>query len=111
MASGLLVSMLAYQFVKGYDKIIHHGNTLQAPMFPDTSTDAIGTFHIPTNTAIDKQLIVGSSIYGIGWGIAGLCPATALCLIAAGYPQVLSLWGPANIIGSILGNKAKELFI
>ncbi|MFM6957655.1 MAG: DUF6691 family protein, partial [Acinetobacter sp.] len=29
---------------------------------------------LPMNTHIDKKLIVGSSLFGVGWGIAGICP-------------------------------------
>ena len=36
---------------------------------------------LPTNTQIDQRLIVGAFIFGIGWGIAGICPAPALTLI------------------------------
>ena len=31
-------------------------------------------FHLPRSTNIDMLLIVGSALFGIGWGMAGLCP-------------------------------------
>ena len=31
-------------------------------------------FHLPDNIFIDRTLIVGSAIFGVGWGLAGLCP-------------------------------------
>lgn len=31
-------------------------------------------FHLPDNIFIDRRLIVGSVIFGVGWGLAGLCP-------------------------------------
>lgn len=43
---------------------------------------------LPMNTHIDKKLIVGSSLFGVGWGIAGICPAPAITLIGLGYSQV-----------------------
>ena len=30
--------------------------------------------HLPDNIFIDRRLIVGSAIFGVGWGLAGLCP-------------------------------------
>ncbi len=42
---------------------------------------------LPMNTHIDKNLIVGSSLFGVGWGIAGICPAPAITLIGLGYSQ------------------------
>lgn len=44
---------------------------------------------LPMNTQIDQRLIVGSFIFGIGWGIAGICPAPALTLIGLGHFEAL----------------------
>ncbi|HGH1346176.1 MULTISPECIES: DUF6691 family protein [Acinetobacter] len=44
---------------------------------------------LPTNTQIDQRLIVGACIFGIGWGIAGICPAPALTLIGLGHFEAL----------------------
>ena len=43
---------------------------------------------LPISTQIDKKLIVGSTLFGVGWGIAGICPAPAITLIGLGYFQV-----------------------
>ena len=42
---------------------------------------------LPKNTQIDKSLILGSVVFGIGWGIAGICPAPALTLVELGHYQ------------------------
>ena len=34
-----------------------------------------GAVDLPTAQAIDAPLVVGSAIFGIGWGLAGVCPA------------------------------------
>jgi uncharacterized membrane protein YedE/YeeE len=34
-----------------------------------------GAIDLPTAHAIDAPLVVGSAIFGIGWGLAGVCPA------------------------------------
>lgn len=44
---------------------------------------------LPTQTRIDKKLIIGSALFGIGWGIAGICPAPSLTLIGLGHYQIL----------------------
>lgn len=38
---------------------------------------------------VDANLVVGSLIFGIGWGIAGICPAPSLTLIGLGHYQAL----------------------
>ena len=36
------------------------------------------TFDLPTNNAIDKPLVIGAVLFGVGWGLAGLCPGPAV---------------------------------
>jgi len=35
-------------------------------------------FHLPTAKEIDKSLILGAAMFGVGWGIAGLCPGPTI---------------------------------
>lgn len=44
-----------------------------------------GTFRLPVATEIDRRLVVGSLVFGAGWGLAGFCPAPALVVTGAGY--------------------------
>ena len=44
---------------------------------------------LPSNHKIDFKLISGSLLFGIGWGIAGICPAPSFTLIGLGHYQVL----------------------
>lgn len=43
----------------------------------------------PQNRSLDSKLILGSLIFGAGWGIAGICPAPSFTLIGLGHYQVL----------------------
>ena len=36
------------------------------------------TFDVPTNRQLDARLLIGSGVFGVGWGIAGFCPGGAL---------------------------------
>ena len=45
-------------------------------------------FMVPTRRDIDARLVVGSGLFGIGWGITGLCPGPALASVAAGSLSV-----------------------
>src|SRR5690606_23172637 len=44
---------------------------------------------LPSNNKIDSKLIIGALIFGVGWGIAGICPAPSFTLIGLGHYQVL----------------------
>jgi uncharacterized membrane protein YedE/YeeE len=44
---------------------------------------------LPTDTRLDRRLILGSLAFGIGWGMAGLCPGPALVSMAAGQGKAL----------------------
>ena len=47
-------------------------------------------FHLPeSNTAITPQLVLGSVLFGIGWGLAGYCPGPAVVAIANGTASIL----------------------
>jgi uncharacterized membrane protein YedE/YeeE len=36
------------------------------------------SFHISKNTSVDKPLLLGAAIFGIGWGMSGYCPGPAV---------------------------------
>lgn len=42
------------------------------------------TFYLSTKTAIDKPLLIGAAIFGIGWGITGYCPGPAVAGLGLG---------------------------
>jgi uncharacterized membrane protein YedE/YeeE len=44
---------------------------------------------IPAARAIDRKLVVGALLFGIGWGLAGFCPGPALVALGAGYDKAL----------------------
>lgn len=42
---------------------------------------------LPTGSQLDRRLILGSALFGIGWGIAGFCPGPALVSLGMGAPK------------------------
>jgi uncharacterized membrane protein YedE/YeeE len=42
------------------------------------------TIKMPANNRIESRLVIGSMMFGIGWGIAGFCPGPALVALGAG---------------------------
>lgn len=58
-------------------------------------------FHIPTRKDIDKNLIIGSAIFGIGWGIGGFCPGPSLTSVLLGSEGIIYFF-PSLIVGLII---------
>lgn len=54
---------------------------------PRTWTDQ--PIQLPTQTQVDTKLIMGAIIFGIGWGIAGICPGPSFALVGMGYIEGL----------------------
>lgn len=40
--------------------------------------------NLPTSRHIDRRLVIGSILFGVGWGLAGICPGPALVLLGSG---------------------------
>jgi uncharacterized protein len=56
---------------------------------------------LPQNKQIDQKLIFGAVLFGVGWGITGICPAPSLTLIGLGHFQAV-YFIVAMLIGVIL---------
>lgn len=48
-----------------------------------------GAMQLPARRDIDRPLVVGSLVFGVGWGLAGFCPGPALVALGAGHWQAL----------------------
>lgn len=66
MVGALLVHSVSYRLIRRRN----------SPLFA-------GQFHIPNRKDISFELLAGSALFGIGWGLAGYCPAPALTALAS----------------------------
>ena len=57
-----------------------------------------------TKLSIDKKLVVGSSIFGIGWGLVGVCPGPAIVVVGSANIKGI-IFFIALLIGMFLQNK------
>lgn len=88
MAGAVAVGACAFAFVK------RRGHTLLgAPVL------------LPDSRKIDRRLVLGSLVFGVGWGLAGICPGPALVLAGAGSAK-----GLVFLAAMIAGNLAFEFF-
>ena len=53
---------------------------------------------LPTSNIIDRRLVIGSLLFGAGWGLAGFCPGPALVSMAAGQEKAL-IFVAAMVLG------------
>ena len=58
------------------------------------------SFAIPTRADLDPQLLVGATLFGLGWGLVGLCPGPALANLFRGRWEVELF--VASMIGGVL---------
>jgi hypothetical protein len=108
MGGGLVISLMSYQFVKGFGISEKVPSKLDKPLALKATS---AKFEVPTSQVIDSDLIFGGAFFGFGWGIGGLCPGPALWLAAAGYRSVLAFWWPAFLVGSFVAEKLKVVKI
>jgi uncharacterized membrane protein YedE/YeeE len=57
-----------------------------------------GGFAIPAEQQIDQPLIAGSALFGVGWGMVGLCPGPAIAGLALGLPSIF-IFTVAMLVG------------
>ena len=88
MASALAISSVGYAWARWQSR----------PVF--------ATQHFwPNRTDLDRPLVVGSVLFGIGWGLVGLCPGPALENLASLSPRVIVF-----VIAMIAGMSAQDLW-
>ena len=84
MGAALLVSFIGYRFVL----------RRKLPVLGER-------FHLPTRKDIDAKLLIGASLFGIGWGLIGLCPGPAIAgLLIAGAPAFIFI---AAMLAGMIG--------
>ena len=84
MGGGLLISLPFFQLLQP---------KLKGPVFGDV-------FRAPDRTDIDGRLIGGAALFGIGWGLTGLCPGPAVAALA--HLDVDIIWATLAMLTGIL---------
>jgi uncharacterized membrane protein YedE/YeeE len=65
-----------------------------------TTTFLGGALRFPTSTQMDKPLVIGSLLFGAGWGLGGFCPGPALVSMADGQSKAM-LFVAAMLVGML----------
>ncbi len=64
-------------------------------------------FHEPVAKQLDAPLVIGATLFGIGWGMSGICPGPAITLIAF-MPENLMIFLSALFVGSFAGTYVQD---
>lgn len=62
-------------------------------------------WHIPLKSKLDKRLLIGSFIFGIGWGLGGYCPGPALTSLPTLSTDVIGF-----VLAMIAGMQVSSFF-
>jgi uncharacterized protein len=84
MAGAVIVSAIGFALTKRRN----------APIF-------VARFDTPALSTIDGRLVAGATLFGIGWGLVGLCPGPALVNLASALPTAMYFVG-AMVVGMLL---------
>ena len=58
------------------------------------------SFRLPARREVDAPLVLGSVIFGVGWGLAGYCPGPAVASVGALAPSTMTFVG-AMLVGML----------
>lgn len=70
----------------------------------------VDNFTLPDKTHIDKKLIIGASLFGLGWGLAGLCPGPAIAALVTLSSDVI-IFVLAMLVGYWLASRAESFML
>ncbi|OWZ62328.1 hypothetical protein AYX15_05511 [Cryptococcus neoformans] len=97
---GVLPNMLHYSSVINKNKRLEDGQPKPKPRFSWES------WQVPTRKDIDSKLVMGAAIFGVGWGLAGICPGPALVSLGSALLDVCSgssSWQALGKVSTFLG--------
>ena len=67
-----------------------------------------GSFRLPANVEVDRHIVLGAVLFGIGWGVFGYCPGPAIAALVYLQPATI-VFVLTMLIGMWLGNKLSAL--
>lgn len=88
MAAAVMTTFVGYRWV------LHRGAIFETKL------------QLPTNTVVDRRLLVGAAVFGIGWGMAGYCPGPAVTGLASGIAEPFIF-----LVAMLAGSQVERLWL
>jgi len=81
MVGGIVITSVGFRLIKAIDK----------PLLA-------ASFSIPTRNDIDRPLVTGATLFGVGWGLVGLCPGPAIVALVIA-PKAALIFFVSMLVG------------
>ena len=94
MGGAMITALIGYRLVFGVQKL---------PLFEVS-------FSLPGAKQIDRRLILGSIVFGIGWGIAGFCPGGAIPTFGLGHSESY-IFIASLVVGILVARRINPFFL
>ena len=94
MGGAMMTALIGYRLVFGVQK---------RPLFEVS-------FSLPSAKQIDRRLILGSIMFGIGWGIAGFCPGGAIPTFGLGHSESY-IFIASLVVGILVARRINPFFL
>ena len=94
MGGAMITALIGYRLVFGVQK---------RPLFEVS-------FSLPSAKQIDRRLILGSIVFGIGWGIAGFCPGGAIPTFGLGHSESY-IFLASLVVGILVARRINPFFL
>ena len=94
MGGAMIAALIGYRLVFGVQK---------RPLFE-------ASFSLPSAKQIDRRLILGSIVFGIGWGIAGFCPGGAIPTFGLGHSESY-IFIASLVVGILVARRINPFFL
>ena len=94
MGCAIITALIGYRLVFGVQK---------RPLFEVS-------FSLPSAKQIDRRLILGSIVFGIGWGIAGFCPGGAIPTFGLGHSESY-IFIASLVVGILVALRINPFFL
>lgn len=108
MGSGVVFNALSFSALRMIDHQPLTDSVACDHPKAQSMTNCIKVGWVPENTLITEKLVIGSLIFGVGWGLAGICPGPAIVNLGGGS-SMAALFIPSLLFGISLHEVFKSL--